>query len=103
MNNRALITGIALLLATGAAHAGGYSKTDEWTLNCRMEAINKGRPDNSDWDEHTMVITRADLPALEKEIKKFKQCIAFWKCTEDRAAGKVKHCYDNDKRWRDLK
>ena len=99
---RALITGIAMLLATGAAHAGGYSRTDEWELNCRMAAINKARPDDADWDEHMMVITPADLPGLEKEIKKFKQCLAFLKCTKDRSAGKVKHCYDNDKRWRDL-
>jgi len=96
----ALATTVALL---GPAVAGGYVKEDSWTLNCRMEAIHKGRPDNADWDENTMVITRADLPALEKEIKKFMQCIAFWKCTEDRTAGKVKHCYENDKRWRNLK
>jgi hypothetical protein len=101
---KTLLTGIAaLFLATGAAHAGGYTRSDEWELNCRMTAINKARPDDADWDEHMMVITPDDLPKLEKAIKEFKQCLAFWKCTKDRDMGKVKHCYDNDKRWRDLK
>src|SRR5260370_4004945 len=95
-----LLTGIAaLFLATGAAHAGCYYHEDKWTVNCRMEAINKTRPDNEDLPENIMIITREDLPELEKTIKDFKKCIAFWKCTEDRAAGKVKHCAYNDKRW----
>jgi hypothetical protein len=25
---------------------------------------------------------------------------AFTKCIDDRQAGKVKHCYANDRRWR---
>jgi hypothetical protein len=47
-----------------------------------------------------MYIEPADLPVLEREIKNLKKCMLFWKCLGDRDAGKVKHCYENDKRWR---
>jgi len=29
-----------------------------------------------------------------------KKCKAFYQCLEDRDRGKVKHCYENDRRWR---
>jgi hypothetical protein len=32
----------------------------------------------------------------------YKACAAYWRCLDDRDAGKVKHCYENDKRWRDF-
>ena len=38
-----------------------------------------------------------DLPEITRELK---ACDAYRKCTEDRDAGKVKHCYRNDRRWR---
>jgi len=49
-----------------------------------------------------MIITPEDLPNLEKEIKNLKKCMLFMKCLEDRDAGKVKHCYENDRRWRSI-
>jgi hypothetical protein len=92
-----------LVLAMGTAHAGYYGQ-DKWIANCRMGAIEKRHPatDENDQLASIMVITPEDLPGLEKEIKKFKQCIAFDKCTQDRAVGRVKHCTYNDKRWRSL-
>src|SRR5215475_12597073 len=29
-----------------------------------------------------------------------EKCKAFYQCLEDRDRGKVKHCYENDRRWR---
>jgi hypothetical protein len=101
---KTLLTGIAaLFLATGTAHAGYYGK-DQWIANCRMGAIEKRHPETDPDDQLAtiMVITPEDLPELEKQIKEFKKCLAFDKCTQDRAAGKVKHCTYNDKRWRSL-
>jgi hypothetical protein len=37
---------------------------------------------------------------LQKTIRDLKACEAWSQCLEDRAAGKVKHCYENDRRWR---
>ena len=41
-----------------------------------------------------------DLPKIIKRFKEMKGHCAFLKCLDDRAAGKVKHCYANDRRWR---
>ena len=46
------------------------------------------------------IIEEEEIGDLEKAIRLIKQCRAFYKCLEDRRAGKVKHCYENDKRWR---
>jgi hypothetical protein len=32
----------------------------------------------------------------------YKACAAYQRCLDDRDAGKVKHCYENDKRWRNF-
>lgn len=31
-----------------------------------------------------------------------KSAMPIYQCLRDRDAGKVKHCYANDKRWRDV-
>jgi hypothetical protein len=99
-----LLTGIAtLFLATGAAQQSaqaGYFGSDKWTTNCRYSIIEKRRPQNDEQPDWLMYIESADLPVLEREIKNLKKCMLFWKCLSDRDAGKVKHCYENDKRWR---
>jgi len=96
----------ALFLATGTAQQSaqaGYFGEDKWIANCRHMIIEKRRPEGDkageeayDVPQGLMFIKPADLPNLEREIKEFKKCMVFWKCTEDRAAGKVKHCYEND-------
>jgi hypothetical protein len=48
----------------------------------------------------TIVIEENEIGDLEKAIQVIKKCRAFYKCLEDREAGKVKHCYENDRRWR---
>src|SRR5215472_411684 len=39
---------------------------------------------------------------LEKALCDWRKCDAYYQCLADRDAGKVKHCYANDKRWRDV-
>jgi hypothetical protein len=85
------LTGIAaLFLVTGAAHAD-----TGWILH-RTCTVYK------DFDESTDNVTLElnDLLELQKFIPILKKCTAFWQCVADREAGKVKHCYENDKRWR---
>src|SRR5262245_49134254 len=96
----------ALFLATGAAQPSAYAD-DKWITNCRSITIEKRFPAEALTIEKRlpdevpmMFITPEDLPTLEKEIKELKKGMAWWKCIDDRAAGKVKHCYENDKRWR---
>jgi hypothetical protein len=45
-------------------------------------------------------IEREDVPKIIKAFKEMKGHCAFLQCLNDRAAGKVKHCYANDRRWR---
>jgi Tripartite tricarboxylate transporter family receptor len=41
-----------------------------------------------------------EIPDILKAIAVIKKCKAFYQCLEDRDRGKVKHCYENDRRWR---
>jgi hypothetical protein len=51
-------------------------------------------------------ITYDELRKLVKELpfilRKVKACDAYRKCLDDRDTGKVKHCYENDRRWREF-
>jgi hypothetical protein len=41
-----------------------------------------------------------DIREIEKGLAVLKKCNAFYQCVVDRDAGKVKHCYENDRRWK---
>jgi len=113
----------ALLLATGTAHA----EEKRWWPDCRHGWITKqfeeteielprpaGEPlqGRLDWpeieitDDNRVRITHDELRNLLKDLPKMmpvlKACWAFRKCQSDRDAGKVKHCYRNDRRWREF-
>jgi hypothetical protein len=47
-------------------------------------------------------LDKAARARLEKELQEWKRCDKYYQCLEDRDAGKVKHCYANDKRWRGI-
>src|SRR5262249_34514024 len=83
-----LLTSIAtLFLVTGTARA-------EWDLarhDCILEWHDPGQP---------ATITLKDIPDLLERLKDLKKHCAWLQCLDDREAGKVKHCYANDKRWR---
>jgi hypothetical protein len=123
-----LITGIAaLFLTTGIAHADA---TKEWQSGrlCTVwkqfvSDADDPLPNNIDttrWQKNpgslrtfggqnevsiseagvTVTLQLHDVLELQKYLPMLKKCTAFWKCVEDREAGKVKHCYENDRRWR---
>jgi hypothetical protein len=48
----------------------------------------------------TIVIEPEEIPDILKAIRLIEKCKAFYQCLEDRDRGKVKHCYENDRRWR---
>jgi hypothetical protein len=100
------VTVLALLMAaTPVAHAA-----EKWEGNFRQCHIRKwfskeelaGIGWQRDIPGQTIVIEENEIGDLEKAIRIIKQCRAFYKCLEDRDAGKVKHCYENDRRWRPL-
>src|SRR5262245_26179277 len=92
----------ALLLATGTAHADNEKweasfrqcEIRKWFSKDELAAIGWAR----ETEGQTIVIeARRDTRHPEGVIKK---CKAFYQCLEDRDRGKIKHCYENDRRWR---
>jgi len=103
MNKLRFLVGIAvLLLATGAAHAQ-YDPSTTWKVGRSCE-IYKVLPGNAAADAGTMIdgiIWPDDVPRVLEAIKEQKRCMTWFKCLDDRADGKVKHCYSNDRQWRE--
>ncbi len=127
---RLLLTGVAaLFLATGTAHAEttvegcayeyGQNVVYEQCMarqrleQARAEGVRPwqahihscsiGRTDASKYVSlpyHKNTIEWDEIPDVLRALKELKPCAAFWKCVSDRDAGKVKHCYENDRRWR---
>ena len=100
-----LLTGVAvLLLATGTAHAD----SEKWEASFRQCHIrkwfSKDELANIGWaretEGQTIVIEAEEIPDILNAIRVIKKCKAFYQCLEDRNRGKVKHCYENDRRWR---
>jgi hypothetical protein len=84
----------------------------KWWTDCRhgwitkeFEEIDKEYPQVEIFDT-TIRITYDELRKLVKELpfilRKVKACDAYRKCLDDRNTGKVKHCYENDRRWREF-
>lgn len=94
----------ALVLATGTAQAD----KEKWEASFRQCHIRKWFSKDElaaigwarDADGQTIVIEPEDIPDIVKAIAVIKKCQAFYQCLEDRERGKVKHCYENDRRWR---
>jgi len=88
---------VALLLALASA-AAPVQAAEQWEASFRKCDIGKSfaKDDtivSEDGSQIFVTITPADIPAIEKGLKVLKQCDKFWKCVEQREAGKVKHCY----------
>jgi hypothetical protein len=91
------------VLSASAAHADN----ERWEASFRQCHIrkwfSKEELDNIGWQRdtgQTIVIELDDIPDIERGIRELKKCKAFYQCLEDREKGKVKHCYENDRRWR---
>jgi len=88
------------------------SNDSEWTTSFRHCSAEKQFSVNGDttFGENQEVLAREwgatvslsleDVLHLQKQLPELKKCTAFWKCVNDREAGKVKHCFENDRRWR---
>ena len=116
----------ALFMATGAAHiACAEEQVTKWpspnfVRDCRRDHLMiyfdredydgspsniYGGKDGDDKNRPGIIVQPFDKAArarLEKELRDWKKCDAYYQCLADRDAGKVKHCYANDKRWRDV-
>jgi hypothetical protein len=111
---KTFISGIAALsLATGSAHA--QWRTDPpLRTDCRHGQLEmyfelNDSPNTEIFENEGHVTVRIDYDAFRKllkdlptAIRAFKACDAYRKCLMDQAAGKVKHCYENDHRWREF-
>jgi len=94
----------ALLLATGTAHADNETweasfrqcHISKWFTKDELAAIGWAR----ETEGQTIVIEAEEIPDILKAVGVNKKCKAFYQCLEDRDRGKVKHCYENDRRWR---
>jgi hypothetical protein len=107
-----ILTGVAtLLLATGAAKAE-EKLDDSWWTDCRhgwiTKEFKKVDEDNPPVEvtETSIRITYDELRNLLKDLPRItralRACDAYRKCLDDRDAGKVRHCYANDRRWREF-
>jgi hypothetical protein len=109
-----------LLLAGVAALSVLYASTpsaEGWEVDCRRGRIFKllPKPDDTspggfyvsvERDDMFVSIDRDQFDELAKAIanarRECKEYDRFMQCVVDREAGKVKHCYENDRRWRSL-
>jgi hypothetical protein len=72
--------------------AHSRTRWHELKWDCGLEWI----PSSSE----AATIYREDIPKILKAFKEMKGHCAWLQCLSDRAEGKVKHCYANDRRWR---
>jgi hypothetical protein len=75
-----------------------------WEADCRRGYIRKAFPKDYPGLEFSDAVRIDILPeeftTLEKAIREMRKCEKFYQCLADRDQGKVKHCYENDRRWR---
>jgi hypothetical protein len=92
---RAALAALALALvpATCQAPLRSAHAEEKWQLHRTCSVINTKGDDGG-------ILELDDVLQLQKFIPALKKCSAFWQCVADREAGKVKHCYENDRRWR---
>jgi hypothetical protein len=79
-----------------SAHAAAEG---QWRFSFHSCAAIKDRDPDAEPIQITM-LRLDDVRELEKLLPHLKRCSAFWQCIEDRDNGKVRHCYENDRRWR---
>ena len=91
MGNAGMVMLIAAALSIAStAHA---EESSRWRLHRTCTVITTDPDPIND-------LTLEDVLAIQKFIPDLRKCDAFQRCVADRDAGKVKHCYENDKRWR---
>jgi hypothetical protein len=118
---RLLLAGVLMLAALHVARAETETKwpSPNFVIDCRRDrlfvyfdkedytgdGVLQGGKDGEDPNRVGIIIQPFDKAArmrLEKELREWRKCDAYYQCLADRDAGKVKHCYANDKRWRSV-
>jgi hypothetical protein len=105
---KTITVALCLILATcqmplrsASAQRAGETR---WEADCRRGYIRKAFPKNYPGLEFSDAVRIDILPEefadLEKAIREMRKCEKFYQCLADRDQGKVKHCYENDRRWR---
>jgi hypothetical protein len=101
MKTLLLATALAAIVSTAAR-----ADAEKWTPSFRRCEVAKSFFTKSDpgihqFENGTVIvsITPADVADVEEGLGVLRRCARFWKCVEDRAAGRVRHCYENDRRW----
>jgi len=94
-----------LFMAIRPAHATEWkTEFDKCNITIVVPKEDKDLPYKrirEDTDNITVVILAEQVPEILGQIEQLKKCNAFWKCVRERdVEHKVKHCYDNDRRWR---
>ena len=84
MKTRALIIGIAMLLASGTAHSGDSKSVPKpsWVIDCRKAEIQYDGDDDD--DARRGHLTLKDVREIEKLAPYLKKCEAFWECVKRR-------------------
>jgi len=99
-----LIVIAALSIASTVARAEPEDE-QKWQTSFRRCEINKVflKGDENVYEGigwQRITITLDDVADIKRALVVLEKCKKFWSCVNDRDAGKVKHCYENDKRWR---
>jgi hypothetical protein len=79
-----------------------YFDRKDYEDNVHFDQKGGADGDNDERPGIVIDIDKAARTRLEKELRNWRKCDAYYQCLADRDAGKVKHCYANDKRWRDV-
>ena len=85
------------LATTVALVAPAHVEESRWRLH-RTCSIISSDPDIT--VNNVTTLTLEDALVIQKFIPDLRKCDAFQRCVADRNAGKVKQCYENDRRWR---
>jgi hypothetical protein len=95
------LTAAAIMLAAITTSKAEPS-SEKWEFDGRQCHVRKSLGSLEQGWGDAVALHLDDVLELQKHIRDLKACDAFWQCTADRDAGKVKHCYQNDRRWRHL-
>jgi hypothetical protein len=104
MKKLLLISVPALLLALQSAASADHEKWEGNFRQCHISKwFSKEELAEIGWQRdsgQTIVIKQDEIGDIEKALQLIKKCKAFFKCLDDREAGRVKRCNANDRRWR---
>jgi hypothetical protein len=94
------LAALALALVPAACQAPLRSAHADAKWWFHFRSCTAMKANDADAAHQVVTLDLDDVRELQKLIPNLRRCTAFWQCVADREAGKVKHCYENDRRWR---